>query len=74
MHTIKYSVFIYCEAEPHAMYAIYKQTRTLCVPVPNVPWNTEEFLGLLLKNPRISKEVLGTIGKGSTVLGMSWTL
>ena len=27
----KYSVFIYSEAEPHAMYAIYKQTRTLCV-------------------------------------------
>ena len=23
--------FIYSEAEPHAMYAIYKQTRTLCV-------------------------------------------
>ena len=27
----KYSVFIYSEAEPHALYAIYKQTRTLCV-------------------------------------------
>ena len=27
----KYSVFLYSEAEPHAMYAIYKQTRTLCV-------------------------------------------
>ena len=27
----KYSVFIYSEAEPYAMYAIYKQTRTLCV-------------------------------------------
>ena len=27
----KYSVFIYSEAEPHAMYAIYKQMRTLCV-------------------------------------------
>ena len=27
----KYSVFIDSEAEPHAMYAIYKQTRTLCV-------------------------------------------
>ena len=27
----KYSVFIYSEAEPHAMYATYKQTRTLCV-------------------------------------------
>ena len=27
----KYNVFIYSEAEPHAMYAIYKQTRTLCV-------------------------------------------
>ena len=27
----KYSVFIYSEAEPHAMYTIYKQTRTLCV-------------------------------------------
>ena len=27
----KYSVFIYSEAEPHAMYAIYKQTHTLCV-------------------------------------------
>ena len=26
----KYSVFIYSEAEPHAMYAIYKQTRILC--------------------------------------------
>ena len=25
----KYSVFIFSEAEPHAMYAIYKQTRTL---------------------------------------------
>ena len=27
----KYSVFIYSEAEPQAMYDIYKQTRTLCV-------------------------------------------
>ena len=27
----KYSVFIYSKAEPQAMYAIYKQTRTLCV-------------------------------------------
>ena len=27
----KYSVFIYSAAEPHAMYAIYKQTRKLCV-------------------------------------------
>ena len=27
----KYSVFIYSEAEPHAMYAIYKQMLTLCV-------------------------------------------
>ena len=27
----KYSVFIYSEAEPHAMYAINEQTRTLCV-------------------------------------------
>ena len=27
----EYSVFIYSEAEPHAMYATYKQTRTLCV-------------------------------------------
>ena len=27
----KYSVFIYSEAETHAMYAIYKQTLTLCV-------------------------------------------
>ena len=27
----KYSVFIYSEAEQHAMYAIYKHTRTLCV-------------------------------------------
>ena len=27
----KYSVLIYSEAEPHAMYAIYKQTLTLCV-------------------------------------------
>ena len=27
----KYSFFIYSEAEPHAMYAIYKQTRKLCV-------------------------------------------
>ena len=27
----KYSVFIYSEAEPHAMYAIYKQMHTLCV-------------------------------------------
>ena len=27
----KFSVFIYSEAEPHAMYAIYKQTRKLCV-------------------------------------------
>ena len=27
----KYSVFIYSEGEPHAMYAKYKQTRTLCV-------------------------------------------
>ena len=27
----KYSVFIYSEAEPQAMDAIYKQTRTLCV-------------------------------------------
>ena len=27
----KYSIFIYSEAEPHAMYAIYKQMQTLCV-------------------------------------------
>ena len=27
----KYSVFIDSKEEPHAMYAIYKQTRTLCV-------------------------------------------
>ena len=27
----KYSVFIYSEVEPHAMYAIYKQTSKLCV-------------------------------------------
>ena len=27
----KYSVFIYSEAEPHAMYAIHKETCTLCV-------------------------------------------
>ena len=27
----KYSAFIYSEAEPHAIYAIYKQTGTLCV-------------------------------------------
>ena len=27
----KYSVFRYSEAEPHAMYAIYKQMLTLCV-------------------------------------------
>ena len=27
----RYSVFIYSEAEPYAMYAIYKQTCTLCV-------------------------------------------
>ena len=27
----KYSVFIYSEREPHAMFAIYKQTLTLCV-------------------------------------------
>ena len=27
----KYSVFIYSDAEPHAMYAIYKQMLTLCV-------------------------------------------
>ena len=27
----KYRVFIYSEAEPHVMYAIYKQTLTLCV-------------------------------------------
>ena len=29
----KYSVFIYGEAEPHPMYAIYKQTRILCSTV-----------------------------------------
>ena len=27
----KSTVFLYRQAEPHAMYAIYKQTRTLCV-------------------------------------------
>ena len=27
----KHSVFIYSEAEPHAMYAIYKQTLSLYV-------------------------------------------
>ena len=27
----KYSGFIYSEAEPHAMYAIYKEMRKLCV-------------------------------------------
>ena len=26
----KYSIFIYSEAESHAMYALYKQTRKLC--------------------------------------------
>ena len=29
----KYRVYIYSEAEPHAMYAIYKQTRKLCSTV-----------------------------------------
>ena len=29
----KYSVFIYSEAEPHAMYAIYKQTHIVCSTV-----------------------------------------
>ena len=32
----KYSVFIYSEAEPHAMYAIYKQTR-VCSTVFEAP-------------------------------------
>ena len=27
----KYSVFMYSEAEPYAMFALYKQTSTLCV-------------------------------------------
>ena len=27
----KYSVFIHSESDPHAMYALYKQTLTLCV-------------------------------------------
>ena len=31
----KNGFFIYSEAEPHAMYAKYKQTRTLCVLVLN---------------------------------------
>ena len=31
VHKKKYSVFIYSEAEPHAMYAKYLQTRKLCV-------------------------------------------
>ena len=31
VHIKKYSIFIYREAEPHAMYAIYKQTLKLCV-------------------------------------------
>ena len=40
----KYSVFIYSEAEPHTMYAIYKQTRKLCVlqyhiHTPDLPQN-----------------------------------
>ena len=33
----KYSVFIYSEVEPHAMYTIYKQTLTLCVLQYDIP-------------------------------------
>ena len=29
----KYSVFLYSEAEPHAMHSIYKQTRIVCSTV-----------------------------------------
>ena len=32
--------FIYSEAEPHAMYAIYKQTRKLCV----LQYNEQMFI------------------------------
>ena len=37
----KYSVFIYSKAEPHAMYAIYKHTLTLCV----LQYNTHALTG-----------------------------
>ena len=40
----KYSVFIYSEAEPHAMYAIYKQTLTLCVLQYHVFSEVVEFV------------------------------
>ena len=42
----KYSVFIYIEAEPHALqYAICKQTRTLCV----LQYLNYYYLGVILE-------------------------
>ena len=53
----KYSVFIYSEEEPHAMYAIYKQTRTLCIQqyVKNLQ-GVKEYLKILIKNLKYKKE------------------
>ena len=40
-----YSVLIYSEAEPHAMYAIYKQKRTLCVlQYPPPSWMVKDSM------------------------------
>ena len=44
----KYSVFIYSEGEPHAIYAIYKHTLTLCV-LQYLKMYLEKNEGLILK-------------------------
>ena len=44
----KYSVFIYSEVEPHAMYAMYKQTLTLCVLQYTIPVNSTDLSSSLL--------------------------
>ena len=42
--------------------------------IPKVPGNTKEILGLVLENPRISKEVLGTFGKGMLQCNNKYTM
>ena len=43
----KYSVFIYSEAEPHAMYAIYNETLTLCALQYNI-WHVLFIMDLMI--------------------------
>ena len=53
----EYSVFIYSEAEPHAMYAIYKQMLTLC--------STVVLFKAKHTKPSISKELTFSRTSGS---------